>query len=94
MIRQAPPDRDHLAVRGRIPGGASEVAPARNDRAIPHDHPTEREVALTRLLDRHVHETDIRVRTRPRQLRKGCARHDGGAGDPSDEGTPAGNDVR
>src|SRR3954471_22623280 len=70
MIRQAAPDRDHFSVRGRIPGGAPEVAPARNDRAIPHDHRTEREVGLPRFLDRHAHETDIRVRTRPRKLRK------------------------
>src|SRR3979490_3025242 len=93
MIHEALPDRDHLAMRGRVPGGSPEVAPAGNDLAVPHDHRTEREVAQARLLDRNAHKPDIRVGTRPRQLRESSAGRDGGAGQPRHEGTPAGNDV-
>jgi hypothetical protein len=74
MLGQAPPDRDHLAMRGRIAGGASEVAPAGNNRAVPLDHGTEWEVALPRFLDRHAHESDIHVGSRARQLRQGRRR--------------------
>ncbi len=56
MLREAAPDRHHLAVRGRVAVGASEIAAARDDRAVAHDHRAERKIGLPRLLDRDAHE--------------------------------------
>jgi hypothetical protein len=88
VIRQATPYRDHLAMRGRVAVGAAEIAAARNDRAVAHDHRAERKVGLPRLLDRHAHEALVlgRAAAGLRQTNRGQHR---GAGEAGHEGASA-----
>jgi hypothetical protein len=93
-IGKAAPDRDHLAVGGRIVGGASEIASARDNRAVAHDHRSEREIGVASLIERHAHETHVLVGSGSGRLRNGDRRHDRGTGKPGDERSSAWPDRR
>jgi hypothetical protein len=79
------PDRDHLAMRGRVMRRASEIAPARQHRAVAYDHGAEWKVSLPRFVQRHAHETLVFNRNgvygRSGGLRKRPCRHHCSAGE-------------
>jgi hypothetical protein len=52
-------DRDDLAMRGRIALAASQIAAARQDMAIPHDHRAEWQIGAARLGDGDAHEAFV-----------------------------------
>jgi hypothetical protein len=88
MHGQTPADRHHLAMRGRVAVGAAEIAAARDDRAVTHDHGAERIVGLPRFLDRIAHEPQIGGGIRRKLRTRHCGQH-GRAREARDEGTPA-----
>src|SRR5207302_8099185 len=56
MRGETAPDRNHLAVRGRIVLAAPQIAAARQNAAVAHDHGAKRKIRASRLLDRDAHE--------------------------------------
>ncbi len=55
VIGEAAADRRHLPMRGGIVVGLAEVASARDDCAVAHDHRAERKIGLPRFVDGHTH---------------------------------------
>ena len=83
VLGEAAPDRDHLAVGGRIAVSAPAIAASGDHRAVAHDHRAEWEVGLPGLVERHLHETLVLDRGRIGRLRAkdrgrdGCGRETG-----------------
>src|SRR5262249_5025072 len=94
MVREASPDRNHLAVSCRVIVFASEIVSARQHDAVPHNHCSEWEVTLSRLVNRNAHEPLVVGQTRIANFRKRRRRQQGSACKAGDQRTSGGTERR
>src|SRR5438477_10574121 len=93
MRGETAPDRNHLAVRGRIVLAAPQIAATRNDAPTLHNHRAEWEIGAARLVDRDAHKALV---LGYRGLRRAKRRGRGNADNPDragDDRSPADRDV-
>jgi hypothetical protein len=76
-------------VRGRVVGGSPQIAPARDDRAVAHDHRPEGKIALAGLVERHAHESHVLAGGRTAGLRMRDRGRDRAGREPGEKDTSA-----
>src|SRR6516164_2654539 len=89
VIGETAADRHHLAMRGRVMGRPPQITPARNDRAVAHDHRPEGKIASAGLVERHAHEPYVVSGSRGGGLGERAFGRDGGGGKRGQEETSA-----
>src|SRR5262249_39747803 len=89
VIGETAPDRHHLAVRGRVMGRAPQIATARNDRAVAHDHRAEGKISSAGPVERPAHEPPLGGGSRGGGWGERARGRDGGGGKRGQEETSA-----